>query len=52
MMIREKKWSSALGIALLSWALSPTADAADGRLEINQACVAAGCFSGDDPGSP
>jgi len=28
------------------------ASAADGRLEINQACVAAGCFAGDAPGLP
>jgi len=28
------------------------AHAGDGRLEINAACVAAGCFAGDTPGFP
>ena len=32
--------------------LSAPASAADGALEINQACVATGCFPGDDPGFP
>ena len=33
-------------------AVAPVAVASDGRLEINQACVAAGCFVGDTPGFP
>ncbi|RIL06542.1 MAG: hypothetical protein DCC71_06435 [Proteobacteria bacterium] len=37
-------------IALL--ALPLAALAGDGRIEINQACVAAGCFAGDTPGFP
>ena len=32
--------------------LAPAADAADGVLEINQACVGVGCFSGDREGFP
>jgi hypothetical protein len=33
-------------------AVAAAAKASDGRLEINQACVAAGCFPGDSPGLP
>jgi hypothetical protein len=33
-------------------AFAPPAEAADGRLEINQACALAGCFSNDTPGFP
>jgi hypothetical protein len=33
-------------------AIAPVAFADDGVLEINQACVAAGCFAGDAPGFP
>lgn len=33
-------------------ALAAPAWASDGRLEINQACVAAGCWDGDAPGFP
>ena len=39
-----------LGIASLG--LAGMAHAGDGRLEINQACVATGCFAGDTPGFP
>ena len=46
-----------MGFALLALAsplsgLVPAAHAADGRLEIHQACVATGCFPGDAPGFP
>ena len=46
-----------MGFALLTLApslcgLVPAAHAADGRLEIHQACVATGCFPGDPPGFP
>lgn len=37
-------------LASLTWASS--AIAGDGRLEINQACIATGCFPGDGPGYP
>jgi hypothetical protein len=40
--------AAAVGTALGA----PSAIAADGALEINQACVAAGCFAGDTPGFP
>lgn len=33
-------------------ALASPAPAGDGRVEINQACVATGCFAGDPPGFP
>jgi hypothetical protein len=39
-------------IALLVGIGAPPAGAGDGRLEINQACVATGCFPGDAPGFP
>jgi hypothetical protein len=41
-------------IAAAVWTVvgAPSAIAADGVLEINQACVAAGCFDGDTPGFP
>jgi hypothetical protein len=40
-------------LALLGRAIVPTpAGAIDGVLEINQACVAGGCFPGDAPGLP
>jgi parallel beta-helix repeat protein len=39
----------ALAIALLA---APAAFAADGVLEINQACAASGCFAGDTAGFP
>lgn len=42
---------SAIQVAVLSFAAS-SAFAADGAIEINAACVATGCFSGDDPGFP
>lgn len=45
-----------LGLACLAASLSAVAAApafaGDGRLEINQACVAAGCVAGDAPGFP
>lgn len=46
-----------IGFALFAlvsslWALVPAAHAADGRLEIHQACVSTGCFPGDAPGFP
>lgn len=40
---------AALGIVMLT---TSAAYAGDGRLEINQACVATGCFPGDSPGFP
>jgi hypothetical protein len=39
-------------ITLLASLLPLAAFASDGALEIHQACVAAGCFAGDDPGFP
>ncbi len=39
-------------ICLALIALAGPALAVDGVREINQACVAAGCFAGDDPGFP
>ncbi len=42
----------ACSVALLCAVFGAGADASDGRLEINQACVAAGCFAGDSPGFP
>jgi len=45
-----------LGVALLAGlllcGLAGTASAGDGILEINQSCVAVGCFAGDAPGWP
>jgi hypothetical protein len=41
------------GIIWFAWlGLACVAHAGDGRLEINQACVAAGCVPGDTPGIP
>ncbi len=38
---------------VLAWIAAPlAARAADGVLEINQACAAAGCFAGDSAGFP
>lgn len=39
---------ASIGVLLLA----PAAFAGDGRLEINQSCVATGCFPGDTPGFP
>lgn len=40
-------------VLLVCWLLAaPAAHAVDGVLEIHQACVADGCFPGDDPGFP
>ena len=47
--MRATKWLP--GAALLMLA-SLQLQAADGSYEINQACVAVGCFSGDAPGFP
>lgn len=42
-----------LMVLLLSALLAPAAaQASDGQLEINAACVAGGCFAGDSPGLP
>ncbi len=46
--MRMRSWI--VGCAWLGVAC--VARAGDGRLEINQACVAAGCFAGDTPGFP
>jgi hypothetical protein len=44
---------AALSFALVASALvSSAAHAVDGVVEINQACAAVGCLSGDDPGLP
>lgn len=48
-MIRIKFSFAAFTVALM---LSTISFAADGKLEINQACVAVGCFAGDSPGFP
>jgi hypothetical protein len=43
----------ALSLAALAVALSPLfAHAAGGAFEINQDCIAVGCFAGDNPGFP
>lgn len=42
---------AALGALAAGPAVTP-AHAVDGVLEVNQACVAAGCFTGDGPGFP
>lgn len=47
-----KKWAAIGTAALGLLATAPPAAAGDGRLEINQACVATGCFPGDAPGFP
>lgn len=39
-------------LALILAGVTPSAIAADGALEINQDCVAVGCFAGDAPGFP
>jgi hypothetical protein len=39
-----------LGLVFIFWAQAGFA--ADGVVEMNQACIAAGCFAGDDPGFP
>lgn len=39
-----------LGLVLIFW--TQAAPAVDGVIELNQACVAAGCLAGDDPGFP
>jgi hypothetical protein len=41
-----------LMLAFGLWAAPQLAGGADGALEINQDCVAAGCFTGDAPGYP
>lgn len=41
-----------IGIALAWCCAAAVAQAGDGRIEINQACVAAGCFAGDPAGFP
>jgi hypothetical protein len=41
-----------LALTALVLTVAAAAKASDGRLEINQACVAAGCFPGDSPGLP
>jgi hypothetical protein len=46
---RSKAPLTAACVALM--AIGPLS-AADGQFEINQACVAGGCFPGDDPGFP
>jgi hypothetical protein len=48
-----KKRIAVAGALLPCFLLVPgSARASDGRLEINQACVATGCFPGDAPGFP
>jgi hypothetical protein len=39
-------------LMLLAAFFAPVAHAGDGAVEINQACVATGCFAGDSPGFP
>jgi hypothetical protein len=46
-----QRWVAIGTAALFSFA-PLLATAADGRLEISQACVATGCFPGDSPGFP
>ena len=48
---RSRRTAPLLAMALAALAAAPVF-ASDGALEINQACVAAGCFAGDDPGYP
>lgn len=43
---------SAITIASLAVIAAGVAQAGDGRFEINQSCVATGCFPGDAPGFP
>ena len=47
-----KRWVAIGTAALWLAAAAIPAAAADGRFEINQSCVAAGCFPGDAPGFP
>lgn len=47
---RARRRIAAIAFAVTS--LPGVAAAGDGRLEINQACVATGCFPGDAPGLP
>lgn len=42
----------AVGLAAIGMTVPDGARASDGALEINQACVATGCFSGDSGGYP
>ena len=42
----------ALGVAIASALGAGATHAGDGRLEINQSCIATGCFPGDAPGFP
>src|SRR6476619_1942828 len=46
------RWWELVAGATVAIALATIAGASDGRLEINQACVAAGCFAADTPGFP
>jgi hypothetical protein len=46
---RVLRWSAVGCVALVGWL---PAHAVDGAREINQACVATGCFPGDPPGFP
>lgn len=46
------RWTPFAVPALMTFASPPLALAVDGAREINQACVATGCFPGDAPGFP
>lgn len=48
MRTKKLRWMAVAALVLGGSA----AHAGDGRLEINQTCVATGCFAGDDPGFP
>lgn len=48
---RKRSWAIAV-VAAIAVSLAAEGWASDGVLEINQACVAAGCFPGDPPGFP
>jgi parallel beta-helix repeat protein len=50
--IRSKGFPAPLGLFALCTVLAASAQADDGALEINQACVATGCFPGDAAGFP
>lgn len=52
--LSRARWVHRLMGFVLAGMLATTgsAVAGDGMIEINQACVAAGCFPGDDPGFP
>jgi hypothetical protein len=43
---------AAIGVIAVIGLRAHPAFAGDGRLEINQSCIAAGCFPGDSPGFP